>query len=146
QAFCDRYWSGRDPIGSSVTVYGRPFTVVGVARDAKYRLLYEAVAPIVFLPVSQRYQDEVTLHVRVAGDPSALASAVRAAIAGLNPDLPVFSVTPLKASMQLGSVFERLAATLAGGFGLLALVLAAVGTSGVVALSTRQRTHEIGVR
>jgi predicted permease len=146
QAFCDRYWPGRDPIGGRVTVYGRSFTVVGVARDAKYRLLHYVVAPIVFLPLSQRYQDQVTLHVRVTGDPSAFASAVRGAVAALNPDLPVFDVTPLETSMQFGSVFERLAATLAGWFGLLALVLAAVGTFGVIAFSTRQRTHEIGVR
>ena len=88
----------------------------------------------------------MTIHLRVAGDPGAFASVVGKIVDELNPDLPLFNVTTLKASMQFGSVFERLAATLVGSFGLLALVLAAVGIYGVVAFSTRQRTHEIGIR
>ena len=146
QEFCDRYWPGQDAIGKRVSLYGRWFTVVGVARNGKYRRLLYAPAPVIFLPLYQDYRDPVTIHVRAAGDPRAFASAVEKTVHELNADLPLFNVTTLKASMQFGSIFERLAATLVGSFGLLALVLAAVGIYGVVAFSTRQRTHEIGIR
>jgi len=146
QDFCKRYWPGKDAIGRRVSFYGRSFTVVGVAGNAKYRLLHYAPAPAIFVPLYQDYRAQVTIHLRVAGDPGAFASVVGKIVDELNPDLPLFNVTTLKASMQFGSVFERLAATLVGSFGLLALVLAAVGIYGVVAFSTRQRTHEIGIR
>ncbi len=146
QEFCKRYWPGQDAIGRSVSFYGRSFTIVGVARNAKYRLLHYAPAPAIFLSLYQEYRSQVTIHLRVAGAPEAFASAVGKSVDEINPDLPLFNVTTLKASMQFGSVFERLAATLVGAFGLLALVLAAVGIYGVVAFSTRQRTHEIGIR
>jgi putative ABC transport system permease protein len=146
QEFRKRYWPGQDALGKKVTVYGRARTVVGVVRNAKYRLLRYAAAPAIFLPLYQNYRNELIIHVRVAGDPGPLAPVVRKTFDDINPHLPLFNVTSLKASMQFGSIFERLAATLVGSFGLLALMLGAVGIYGVVAFTTRQRTHEIGIR
>jgi ABC-type antimicrobial peptide transport system permease subunit len=75
-----------------------------------------------------------------------MATGVEQVIHSLNADLPLYNVTTLKENMQAGSVFERIAVTFAGSFGLLALILAAVGIYGVVSYTTRQRTHEIGIR
>jgi predicted permease len=146
QAFVDRYWPGQKAIGKHLLVSRGHYTVVGVAANGKYRRLTYEPAPLVLMPLMQRYQNEVILHVRTNGDPLALTSAVTGAVAGLNPNLPLFNVATLRESMQMGSVFERIAVVFAGSFGLLALILAVVGIYGVVAYTTRQRTHEIGIR
>jgi len=146
QAFVDRYWPGQDAIGKQVQIANRWRTVAGVAANGKYRRLTYDAAPLVLVPLAQRYANLVTLHVRVSGDPMAYSSAIDEAVHELSPDLPLFNVTTLKNNMRMGNVFERIVVTFAGSFGLLAMLLAAVGIYGVVAYSTKQRTHEIGIR
>jgi predicted permease len=146
EEFAARYWPGQDPLGRRLDLGHRQVTVVGVVRNAKYRLLNYSPAPCIFLPVFQEYEDALTAQVRVAGDPQAFGPTLERSIQELNPDLPVFQLLPLSRSIQMGSVFQRVAATFAGALGLLALTLASVGIYGVIAYTTRQRTHEIGIR
>lgn len=146
EEFAARYWPGKDPLGRAIRLGDRSLTVVGVVRNAKYRLISYPPAPCIFLPVFQDYSDALTVHVRVAGDPQAFGASLERSIHGLNADLPVFQLLPLSRSIQMGSVFQRVAATFAGVLGLLALTLASVGIYGVVAYTTRQRTREIGIR
>jgi predicted permease len=146
EEFVNRYWPGQDAIGKRFSEDGQSFNVVGVARNGKYRQLIYPPEPVYFLPLYQQYRDLVMIHARVSGDPHSFAAAVEKSVHELNADLPVFGVTTLKASMQFGSIFERLAGIFASAFGLLALALAAVGIYGVIGYTTRQRTHEIAIR
>jgi len=146
QAFINRYWPGQQALGKRVQYNGQWTTVVGVAANGKYRRLIYDPTPLILVPMTQNYRSEAILQIRTAGDPLAITSAVERTVASLNPDLPLFNVATLKDQMQMGNVFERIAVSLASSFGLLALILAAVGIYGVVSYTTRQRTHEIGIR
>jgi ABC-type antimicrobial peptide transport system permease subunit len=86
------------------------------------------------------------VSLRIAGDPLAFADSLEKTIHQMNADVLVFDVTPLAVRTQISSFAQRVAGTFVGSFGLLALVLAAVGTYGVTGYTTRQRAHEMGVR
>ncbi len=148
QAFANRYWPMQEALGKQLSsdLTHEWFTVIGVARDSKVGTLTEKPTPFVFLPLSQVYRATMIIHARVAGDPFAYAKTFERTIHELNPDLVVYDVNSLEQSEQLFSFPQRIAGTFVGAFGLLALVLAAVGIYGVTAYTTRQRTHEIGIR
>src|ERR1700741_5573758 len=83
---------------------------------------------------------------RTNGDPLAAGKTVEKTIHELNADLVVFDMTTLELREQIASFGQRVAGIFVGALGLLALILAAVGIYGVTAYTTRQRTHEIGIR
>ena len=148
EAFVNRYWPNQEALGKQLNsdLTHEWFTVVGVARDAKMTGLAEKPVPFVFLPLYQVYEAPMIINARVSGDPLMFGKVVENAVHELNPDLVMYDVTSLESSEQIASFPQRIAGTFVGAFGLLALVLAAVGIYGVTGYTTRQRTHEIGIR
>lgn len=146
ETFAERLWPGRDALGQTFVTDGRTHTVVGVARDAKYRSLGEAPRPFVYVPFTQYYTGRVTLLVRTARDASALAAPVRALVADLHPLLPVVDQQSLESYTAVALFPQRVALRLAGSLGVVALLLAMLGIHGVTAYTVAQRTREIGLR
>jgi predicted permease len=146
RAFAERYWKGADPIGRRVEVRSRWRTVVGVAETARYRRLDEPPEPFVFVPLLQDYDSDVVLLVRSSVERAALMPIVEQAVHELDPELPVFDVSTMDSQVRVSSTFQRIAGSSIGSFGLISLLLASVGLYAVVAYTTRQRTHEIGIR
>jgi predicted permease len=148
ETFVNRYWPHQEALGKQLysDLPKEWFTVVGVARDIKVGGLNEKPTPFLYLPLYQVYKAIMIINVRGTGDPLALGKTVEKTVHELNADLVVFDVTTLELRAQFASFGQRVAGTFVGAFGLLALVLAAVGIYGVTAYTTRQRTHEIGIR
>src|SRR6201987_2350855 len=146
QEFVRRYWPGQDAIGKKLSADGLNFTVIGVARNSDYNNLHEAAEPFFYVPIYQDYARGPIFHMRVAGNPLAYTGALEKVVHELNADMPVLADAPLATRVQVASTGSRIAGTFVGAFGFLALVLAAVGIYGVIAYTTRERTHEIGIR
>jgi predicted permease len=145
QTAAKRYWPGQDPLGKKLMVWGRPFTVVGVAKNSTHMLMNESPEPMVYMSFFQQGYETI-VQVKAEGNPVDLAPAVENAIHEIDARLPVFDVRPMRESTQIASSFAVIESTLAGMFALIGLVLAATGIYGVVAYRTQMRTHEIGVR
>jgi predicted permease len=148
ETFVNRYWPNQEALGKQLNsdLTHEWFTVIGVARDSKVNGLNEKPTPFLYLPQYQVYRATMIVLARTNGDPLAAGKIVEKTIHELNADLVVFDITSLELREQIASFGQRVAGTFVGAFGLLALVLAAVGIYGVTSYTTRQRTHEIGIR
>src|ERR1700734_3557274 len=131
QPAAKRYWPGQDPLGKRLRVWGRLFTVVGVARNSTHIFVNESPEPMVYMSFFQ-VGYETIVQVNTQGNPLDLAPAVENAIHEIDTRLPVFDVRPMRESTQMASSFAVVQGALPGLFALVGLVLAGTGIYGVV--------------
>ena len=146
EATARRYWPGRDPIGRTIVMGADPpLEIVGVARDAQISNVPDLSSSYVYLPGNPWRERRLTLLVRSPVGFDALAAGLRDAARSVDSGL-VVRVLPLDDNLEQWRTRSRVIATLAGALGLLALLLASIGVSGVVAFIVARRRREIGIR
>lgn len=138
-------WPGEDAIGKVIRNDDRALTVVGIARDSKYRSLGEDPRGFIYLPFAQRYSGNMSLMVR--SEPRiAMTAPIRRLVAELDPALPILNAQSLEQHASVALFPQRVALWVAASMGGVALLLALLGIYGVTAFGVAQRTREIGIR
>jgi predicted permease len=161
EAFARKFFPKANPLGQHFGMgdpsHSGDFEIVGVVEDTKYQDVRGPAYPTFFMPFLQLSKDPKQafmigshyigdIELRVAGKPENLNAAVRATLAGIDPNLTVLDLVSLGEQLTRNFNQDRLVARLTELFGLLALVLACVGLYGVTAYAVARRTSEIGIR
>jgi predicted permease len=154
RALARKLWGEESPLGRTLTISDAPrpgelgptFEVVGVTADVRIDSLTDPPGPRIYFSFAQRFHPRETLEVRTAAAPAALAPALREAVGAAHPDVSIVDLMPLDEQVRRSLFQRRMHAEIAGLFGVLGLLVAAVGLFGLLSYTVSQRTREIGIR
>ena len=149
--FAERHFPGENAVGQRIRLGAldseEPWrTIVGVVPDMALGGPEDEDPEGIYLPLAQGEPSFISVAARTEGDPMALAPAVRKAVSGLDPYLPIYFVQTLEQAIRREMWFVDVFGAIFAIFGLAGLVLAVVGLYGVMAFSVQRRTQEVGIR
>jgi putative ABC transport system permease protein len=151
QRMADRWWKNQSPLGQHIKLGGADsknpwLTVVGVVADTVHNPYDREPRRLMYVPFPQAPALWMDVGIRTAGDPLAVAPAVTAAIRSVDREQPITDMRTMERSIHNRSIGLNYMAVLMGIFGMVALVLSAIGVYGVMAYLVQEQTHEIGIR